>query len=113
MVRQDEYSEDLKSYFVANEDEFKSIIWPNISKINVSIDILYKLYNWSDEAYTRALISKCSTKEQLSDLINIVESSNSITKTAYLNQISKISLDADKKYTKDFICSIELAWSLY
>ena len=101
MVRQDEYSEDLKSYFVANEDEFKSIIWPNISKINVSIDILYKLYNWSDEAYTRALISKCSTKEQLSDLINIVESSNSITKTAYLNQISKISLDADKKYTKD------------
>ena len=101
MVRQDEYSEDLKSYFVTNEDEFKNIIWPNISNINVSIDTLYALYNWSDEAYTRALISKCSTKEQLNDLINIVENSNSITKTAYLNRISKISLDADKKYTKD------------
>ena len=94
MIRQDEYSEDLNPYLVANEDEFKSVIWPNISNIDVSIDTLYSLYNWSDEAYTRALIGKCSTKEQLSDLINIVEGSNSTTKTAYLNQISKISLDA-------------------
>ena len=101
MIRQDEYSEGLKSYLVDNEDEFKSVIWPNISTINVSVDTLYSLYNWSDEAYTRALIGKCSTKEQLMDLINIVEGSNSTTKTAYLNQISKISLDADKKYAKD------------
>jgi hypothetical protein len=112
MIRQDEYSEDLKSYLVANEDEFKSIIWPNISNINVSIDTLYTLYNWSDEAFTRALISKCTTKEQLSDLINIVEGSNSSTKNAYLNQISKISLDANKKYAKDSLESRVLQLAL-
>ena len=112
MIRQDEYSEDLKSYLVATDDEFKSVIWPNISSINVSIDTLYSLYNWSDEAYTRTLIGKCSTKEQLSDLINIVEGSNSTTKTAYLNQISKINLDANKKYTKDSLESRVLQLAL-
>ncbi|EGC85041.1 hypothetical protein HMPREF9303_0822 [Prevotella denticola CRIS 18C-A] len=112
MIRQNEYSEELNSYLVANEDEFKCIIWPNISSINVSVDTLYSLYNWSDEAYTRALIVKCKTREQLNELINIAESSGSNTKLSFLYQISKISLDSNRKYAKDSFESRALQMAL-
>ena len=91
----------VSKYLVKTENEFSEIIWPHIWDLDLSYGELYAHYKWSDGKYTRELIDRCTTSEELASLLAIIEDSDKESKIKYLNKIDSINLYDSEFYEKD------------
>ena len=90
----------VSKYLVKSENEFADIIWPHLSEIDMPYWELYAHYKWSDGKYTRDLIDRCATAEELANLLPIIEDSDKESKIKYLNKIDSIKLYDSEFYDK-------------
>jgi hypothetical protein len=101
MICKDDLTDELISYLVPFEKEFAEIVWKNLESITIPIYEIYKYYKWTDQEYTKKLISKCVSQEDFKELLPIVVESAQDVKKEYIRSIKRIDLNAGNIYSKD------------
>lgn len=101
MISSEDFIDDLIPYLIPSEKEFSELIWNNLESISSTITEIYSFYKWTDQAYTKKLISKCITNEDFESLLPIILESTSEVKKEYLSTIKKIDLSSERKYSKE------------
>lgn len=101
MICKEDLTEELISYLVPSEKEFTEIVWKNLEKIAIPIYDIYRFYKWTDQEYTRKLISRCATDEDYRELLPIVLDSAPIVRKEYLKSIKRVDLYSGSTYSKE------------
>lgn len=101
MICEEDLTDELRPYLVPLEREFSDIIWKNLDNIDIPIYEIYKVYRWSDQEYTKILISKCISQEDFEALLPIVVESSQDVKKEYIRSIKRVDLNTGNKYYKD------------
>lgn len=102
VICKEENFPELAKYLINPENEFSEVVWKNLNSIDLPIDELYSIYNWSDGLYTRELINKYKNTEVFkSTLLSIVEVADKAIKSYYLDNIQSLNLSPNEFYKKD------------
>lgn len=109
----EDYSADLASYLISQEEEFKNIIQEHIGEIDAPITELYKTYKdkWTGQ-FTRQIIDRYEIDD---DILTIIEESDTQTKEYFLNSIKQLELFSTSYYKKNSYeyRVLQLALSVY
>ena len=101
VLNREESFDELSKYLIAEEKRFEDIIWKHKAEFPGTPYELYNTYKWTDEKYTRQLISELKETDAFCGLISLVEESSKDTQKYYLQSITKIELLPNAKYGKD------------
>lgn len=101
IICKEECFEELSNYLISSEDEFSKVIWENRAFSGMTITDFKKAYTWTDEQYTKSLISEYRGTDQYESLLPIIEEASKDVKIEYLSKIKSIELSEREKYDKD------------
>lgn len=101
MICQEDFTDELIPYLVPLEKEFTEIVWKNLQNIVTPIYEIYKYYKWTDQEYTKKLISRCITETDYNSILPIILESTSDVKKEYLKSIKRLNLYSKHLYSKE------------
>lgn len=106
MICKEENFVDLQKHLIDSNDEFNRVVWTNLDDIDVPPIEIITRYSLEGKDI-RNFIDRCSSNEELEDLLPVIIGSGKETEIHFVNKVNRIELKDTEYYSKNsFTCKV-------